>query len=61
MPCYVIRCKFCGEEAEVWRHSHFEVERVLREWECRKCGAKEYEKVPALTSWHFGDALRSKA
>jgi hypothetical protein len=38
-----------------------EMEYVLREWVCPKCGASKYEKVPQRTEWVFGDTLRSKA
>ncbi len=59
-PVYVLRCSFCGEESELWRHSYSAIDKALEEWECPKCGCKGYEKVPARTAWRFGDALRSK-
>ena len=59
-PLYITKCKFCQEESEVWRHSYSEIERELLRWACPKCGYTGYEKVPARTSWHFGDALKEK-
>ena len=60
MPLYVLRCTSCGAESEVWRHSCVEIEYLLREWECRKCGARTFEKIPQRTEWMFGDKLRGK-
>jgi len=60
MPAYAIRCKFCREDAEVWRHSYSAVEKALLEWECPKCGCKGYEKVPARTNWTWGESMKEK-
>ena len=60
MPQYMVRCKYCRLMEEVYRPSHKQMGNALSSWVCRRCGAAEYEKVPQVTNWMFGDKLKGK-